>query len=206
MTFAEELCPPTPGGTWRGLDPFCTSARWHFSPMVAGSALKCFFWWFLCNQSCIVGPCVNACPHPPCLRHWMLSLRSTMDCSVVLALLMPWHSEFLSSLDSCRKSRVGPQLRLLSRLCFSPLEPVQLLSTYPLFPSGPKQPLLSSQNEPSKPLAPKGKALKKSWLWGDLSVPFQCLKGARKKDGDRPFSWASCRRTRGNNFKLKGLI
>lgn len=54
----------------------------------------------------------------PCLRCWILCLRSTMDCCVMLALLMPWDSKFLSSLDSCRKSRVDPQLRLLSRFSF----------------------------------------------------------------------------------------
>lgn len=85
------------------------------------------------------------------------------------------------------KCKVDPQLRLLSRSCFSPLGPVQLLSTYPLFPSGPKQPLLSSQNEASKPLAAKGKGLKRSWLWGDLSVAFQYFKGAYKKDGGQTF-------------------
>lgn len=112
-----------------------------------------------------------------------------MDSFVMLALLIPWDSEFLSSLDSCGKSRVDPQLRLFSRLCFS-LEPVQVLCTYPLFPSGLKQTLLSSQNEASKPLAAKGKGLKKSWLWEDLSVAFQCLKGTCGKYGDRCFSRA----------------
>lgn len=59
---------------------------------------------------------------------------------------------------------MDPQLRLCSRLCFSPLELVQLLCTYSLFLSGPKQTLLSSQNEASKLRAAKGKGLKKSWL------------------------------------------
>lgn len=187
MTFAEELCPPTPG-YWRGFDTFCTSAGWHFSPMVAGSALKCFSGSFSA-MSCIPGLCVNACPSPPCLRCWILCLRSTMDCCVMLALLMPWDSKFLSSLDSYRKSRVDLQLRLLSRFCFF-LEPVHLLCTYSLFPSGPKQILLSSQNDASKSLVAKGKGLKKSWLWEDFLRAFKYLKGACKKYGDRCFSRA----------------
>lgn len=120
--------------------------------MGAGSALLCFSG-SLSAISLAFSSHVNASLSPPCLTHWMLSPRSTTDCSVVLALLMPWGSEFLSSLDSCRKSRVDPQLKLLYRFCFLPLEHVQLLCTYPLLPSGPKQTLLSSQHEASKPFA-----------------------------------------------------
>ena len=40
-------------------------------------------------------------------------------------------------------------------------------------------------------------------LRGDLTVAFQYLKGACKKDEDRLFSRACCNRTRGNGFKLK---
>jgi len=40
-------------------------------------------------------------------------------------------------------------------------------------------------------------------LWGDLTVAFQYLKEACKKDEDRLFSRACCDRTRGNGFKLK---
>ncbi|GAB0183437.1 hypothetical protein GRJ2_000809000 [Grus japonensis] len=46
-------------------------------------------------------------------------------------------------------------------------------------------------------------SLKKRRLWGDLTVAFQYLKGAYKKDGDRLFSRACCDRTRDNGFKLK---
>lgn len=40
-------------------------------------------------------------------------------------------------------------------------------------------------------------------LQGDLSVAFQCLKEAKKKDGDRLLSRGCCNRTRGDGFKLK---
>jgi len=46
-------------------------------------------------------------------------------------------------------------------------------------------------------------SLEKRRLWGDLIVAFQCLQGAYKKDGDRPFSRASSEKTWGNSFKLK---
>lgn len=131
--------------------------------MVAGSALECFSGSFSAISLAFLAH-VNACSCPPCLRHWLLSLRSPMDCSVMLDLWVPWDSDCLSSLGSCRKSRVDPQLRLFSRLCFCPLKLVQLLCTYSLFLSGPKQTLLSSQNEASKLRAANGRGLKKSWL------------------------------------------
>jgi len=47
-------------------------------------------------------------------------------------------------------------------------------------------------------------SLEKTRLWGNLTVGFQYLKGAYKKDEDRHFSSACCNRTRGGNgFKLK---
>ena len=46
-------------------------------------------------------------------------------------------------------------------------------------------------------------SLEKRRLQGELIVAFQYLKGAYKKDGDKPFSRACCDRTRGNGFKLK---
>ncbi|KFQ82617.1 hypothetical protein N335_13616, partial [Phaethon lepturus] len=46
-------------------------------------------------------------------------------------------------------------------------------------------------------------SLEKRRLWGDFVAVFQRLKGAFKKDGDKPFSRACCDRTRGNGFKLK---
>ncbi|KAK4818138.1 hypothetical protein QYF61_006737 [Mycteria americana] len=46
-------------------------------------------------------------------------------------------------------------------------------------------------------------SLEKRRLQGYLIVAFQYLKGAYRKDGDRPFSKACCDRTRGNSFKLK---
>ena len=45
-------------------------------------------------------------------------------------------------------------------------------------------------------------SLEERRLQGDLTVAFQHLKGACKKDGDRHFSRACCSRTRGNGFKL----
>jgi len=41
-------------------------------------------------------------------------------------------------------------------------------------------------------------------LWGVIIEAFQYLKGAYKNRGDRLFSRASCNRTMGNGFKLKG--
>jgi len=46
-------------------------------------------------------------------------------------------------------------------------------------------------------------SLEKRRLQGDLTAAFQYLKGASKKDGDKPFSSACSGRTRGNGFKLK---
>jgi len=46
-------------------------------------------------------------------------------------------------------------------------------------------------------------SLEKRRLWGDLVAAFQYLKGAYKKDGDKPFNRACCDMTRGNGFKLK---
>jgi len=40
-------------------------------------------------------------------------------------------------------------------------------------------------------------------LQGNLTVDFQYLKRAYKKDGDKLFSKACCNRTRCNGFKLK---
>ena len=46
-------------------------------------------------------------------------------------------------------------------------------------------------------------SLEKRRLWGHLTAAFQYLKGAYKKDGDKPFSRACCDRRRSNGFKLK---
>jgi len=46
-------------------------------------------------------------------------------------------------------------------------------------------------------------SLEKRRLQGDLTVAFQYLKRAYKKDGEGLFSRASCNRTRGNGFKLR---
>ncbi|KFQ68488.1 hypothetical protein N335_02906, partial [Phaethon lepturus] len=46
-------------------------------------------------------------------------------------------------------------------------------------------------------------SLEKRRLRGALIAAFQYLKGADKKNGDRPFSRACCDRTRGNGFNLK---
>ena len=46
-------------------------------------------------------------------------------------------------------------------------------------------------------------SLEKRRLRGHLTVAFQYLKGAYKKDGDRLFNRACSNRTRGNGFKLK---
>ena len=45
--------------------------------------------------------------------------------------------------------------------------------------------------------------LEKRRLWGDLTVAFQYLKGANRKDGESLFTRACSDRTRGNSFKLK---
>jgi len=49
----------------------------------------------------------------------------------------------------------------------------------------------------------RGVNLEKRRLQGDLTVAFQYLKGANKKDGDKLFSKACSNRTRGNGFKLR---
>ena len=46
-------------------------------------------------------------------------------------------------------------------------------------------------------------SLEKRRLQVDLTVAFQYLKGAYKKDRDRLFSRACCNRTRAHGFKLK---
>jgi len=46
-------------------------------------------------------------------------------------------------------------------------------------------------------------SLEKRRLQGNLSVAFQNLKGAYKKDGERLFTRTRSDRTRGNCFKLK---
>ena len=46
-------------------------------------------------------------------------------------------------------------------------------------------------------------SLEKRRLWADIIAPFQYLRGAYKKDGDRLFSRVCSHRTRGNGFKLK---
>ena len=46
-------------------------------------------------------------------------------------------------------------------------------------------------------------SLEKRRVQGDLTVAFQYLKGAHKKDGNRHFSRACFDRTRGSGFKLK---
>jgi len=45
-------------------------------------------------------------------------------------------------------------------------------------------------------------SLGKRRLWGDLTVAFQYLKGAYRKDGENLFSRACCDRTSSNGFKL----
>jgi len=45
--------------------------------------------------------------------------------------------------------------------------------------------------------------LEKRRLRGDLTVAFQYLKGAYRKDGENIFSRASCDRTGSNGFKLR---
>jgi len=46
-------------------------------------------------------------------------------------------------------------------------------------------------------------SLEKTRLWEDLTVVFQYLEGACKKNRDKHFSRACCDRTRGNSLKLK---
>ena len=46
-------------------------------------------------------------------------------------------------------------------------------------------------------------SLEKRRLWGDLIVAFQYLKGAYRKDEDKPFSKVCCDGKRSNGFKLK---
>ncbi|GAB0210108.1 hypothetical protein GRJ2_003476600 [Grus japonensis] len=46
-------------------------------------------------------------------------------------------------------------------------------------------------------------SLEKRWLWGDLIVAFQYLKGAYRQDGEGLFMRDCSDRTRGNGFKLK---
>jgi len=45
--------------------------------------------------------------------------------------------------------------------------------------------------------------LEKRRLWGHLVADFQCLKGAYKKHGDKPFSRSCSDRTRSNGFELQ---
>ena len=45
-------------------------------------------------------------------------------------------------------------------------------------------------------------SLEKRRLWGNLTLAFQYLKGAYKKDGDRLFSRACSNRIMGNGFEL----
>ena len=45
--------------------------------------------------------------------------------------------------------------------------------------------------------------LEKRRLWGDLIVPFQYIKGALKKDGERLFTRARCDKRNGNSFEVK---
>ena len=46
-------------------------------------------------------------------------------------------------------------------------------------------------------------SLEKRRLWGDLIVPFQYIKGAFKKDGERLFTRARCDKRNGNSFEVK---
>ena len=46
-------------------------------------------------------------------------------------------------------------------------------------------------------------SLEKKRLWGDLSVAFQYLKGAYKKEGEWLFMRVDSDRTRGNGLKLR---
>ena len=46
-------------------------------------------------------------------------------------------------------------------------------------------------------------SLDKRRLWGDLTVAFQYLKGAYKKEGNWLFTGMDSDRTRGNGFKLR---
>jgi len=48
-------------------------------------------------------------------------------------------------------------------------------------------------------------SLEKRRLQGNLTVAFEYLEGAYKKDGDKIFSRACCDRTRINGFKLKSV-
>ena len=46
-------------------------------------------------------------------------------------------------------------------------------------------------------------SLEMRWLWGDLIVAFQYLKGAYKPEGEWLFTSVDGDRTRGNGFKLR---
>ena len=46
-------------------------------------------------------------------------------------------------------------------------------------------------------------SLEKRRLWGDLIVPFQYIKEAFTKDGEKLFTWARCDKTNGNSFEVK---
>ena len=46
-------------------------------------------------------------------------------------------------------------------------------------------------------------SLEMRWLWGDLIVAFQYLKGTYKQEGELLFTMVDSDRTRGNGLKLR---